>query len=71
MVLPKKLVVKMIPQMNAAEIITTEFDKNIFYGPVKEFPKDLLQIRSRNIPNFFRKLLKIKLFLCILVWVNS
>jgi hypothetical protein len=53
MVLPKKLVVKMIPQMNAAEIITTEFDKNIFYGPVKGFSKKiLLQIRSRNIPNF-------------------
>lgn len=38
-VLPKKLVVKMIPQMKADEIITTNFDKNIFYGPIKNFPK--------------------------------
>lgn len=30
MVLPKKLVVKMIPQLSAAEITTTEFNKNIF-----------------------------------------
>jgi hypothetical protein len=30
-VLPKKLVVKMIPQMHE-EIITEDFDKNIFYG---------------------------------------
>lgn len=39
-VLPKKLVVKMIPQMKAEEIITTDLDKNIFYGPVKNFPKN-------------------------------
>ena len=38
-VLPKKLVVKMIPQMKADEIITTNFDQNIFYGPIKNFPK--------------------------------
>ncbi|WP_261510598.1 DUF885 domain-containing protein [Chryseobacterium paludis] len=39
-VLPKKLIVKMIPQMKAEEIITPDFDKNIFYGPIKNFPKD-------------------------------
>ena len=38
-VLPKKLVVKMIPQMKAEEITTTDLEKNIFYGPVKNFPK--------------------------------
>ena len=38
-VLPKKLVVKIIPQMKADEIITTNFDQNIFYGPIKNFPK--------------------------------
>ena len=39
-VLPKKLVVKMIPQMNSEEIITEDFDKNIFYGPIKKMPKN-------------------------------
>lgn len=38
-VLPKKLVVKMIPQMHSEEIITEDFDKNIFYGPIKKMPK--------------------------------
>lgn len=40
MVLPKKLVLKMIPQMRAEEIITPDFEKNIFSGPVKKFPKN-------------------------------
>lgn len=39
-VLPRKLVLKMIPQMKAEEIVTSDFDKNIFSGPVKNFPKD-------------------------------
>lgn len=38
--LPKKLVVKMIPQMRSEEIITEDFDKNIFYGPIKKMPKN-------------------------------
>lgn len=38
-VLPKKLVAKMIVQMKADEITTSDFDKNIFFGPVKHFPK--------------------------------
>lgn len=37
-VLPQKLVAKMIPQMRAEEIITSNFENNIFYGPVKNFP---------------------------------
>ncbi len=36
MVLPKALVVKMIPQMEAQTVIDTA--KNIFYGPVKNMP---------------------------------
>lgn len=39
-VLPRKLVLKMIPQMKAEEIITSDFEKNIFSGPVKKFPKN-------------------------------
>lgn len=40
MVLPKKLIVKMILQMKAEEIINPNFEKNIFYGPIQHFPKD-------------------------------
>ncbi|KUJ51723.1 DUF885 domain-containing protein [Chryseobacterium sp. JAH] len=39
-VLPRKLVLKMIPQMKAQEIITSDFEENIFSGPVKKFPKN-------------------------------
>ncbi len=42
-VLPKKLVVKMIAQMRAEEIITTDWEKNIFYGPVHNFPKNFTE----------------------------
>src|SRR5664279_1028256 len=35
-VLPKDLVIKMIPQMEA--LTTTDTSANIFYGPVKKFP---------------------------------
>lgn len=38
-VLPQKLVLKMIPQMRALEITNPEVESNIFYGPVKNFPK--------------------------------
>lgn len=38
-VLPKALVVKMIPQMKSEEITTKDFGKNIFYQPILNFPK--------------------------------
>ena len=41
MVLPKALIVKMIPQMRAEEITSQDFDKNIFYGPIRNFPKGM------------------------------
>lgn len=40
-VLPKKLVAKMIPQMNAPEITTDNLSENIFYEPVKNFPREI------------------------------
>lgn len=42
-VLPKKLVLKMIPQMRASEITSSNFDENIFFGPVRNFPKSFTQ----------------------------
>lgn len=45
-VLPKKLIVKMIPQMRAEEIISPDLDKNIFYGPIKNFPKNFTKAQK-------------------------
>ncbi|MDL1913859.1 MAG: DUF885 domain-containing protein [Bergeyella sp.] len=42
-VLPRKLVIKMIPQMRAEQILTPNFEENIFYGPVRDFPKSFSQ----------------------------
>ncbi len=39
-VLPKVLVTKMIAQMNASELVSADFSKNIFSGPTKNFPSD-------------------------------
>jgi uncharacterized protein (DUF885 family) len=53
-VLPKKLIVKMIPQMNAEEIITPDFDKNIFYGPIKKFPKDFSKAQKEKFTALYK-----------------
>ncbi|HAY3562306.1 TPA: DUF885 domain-containing protein [Elizabethkingia meningoseptica] len=60
-VLPKKLVVKMIPQMTAAEIITPDFSKNIFYGPVKDFPKDFSAEQKQKYIKLFQEAIKDKI----------
>ncbi|AQX04462.1 hypothetical protein ATB99_04420 [Elizabethkingia meningoseptica] len=60
-VLPKKLVVKIIPQMTAAEIITPDFSKNIFYGPVKDFPKDFSAEQKQKYTKLFQEAIKDKI----------
>lgn len=47
-VLPKKLVIKMIPQMNAEEIVNTDLEKNIFYGPLKKFPGNFSEAQKEK-----------------------
>ena len=39
-VLPKKLVLRMIAQTENPDIISDDFERNIFYGPVKNFPQN-------------------------------
>ncbi len=53
-VLPQKLVVKMIPQMNAEEIITKDFEKNIFSGPVKNFPKNFTDAQKQKYTTLYK-----------------
>jgi uncharacterized protein (DUF885 family) len=53
-VLPRKLVIKMIPQMKAEEIITSDFDKNIFSGPVKNFPKNFTTEQKEKFTKLYK-----------------
>lgn len=46
-VLPKTLVIKMIPQMEAMTV--SDSSKNIFYGPVKKFPSDFNDSLKRSL----------------------
>lgn len=54
-VLPRKLVIKMIPQMKAEEIITPNFEKNIFYGPIKNFPKDFSSEQKEKFTKLYQE----------------
>ncbi len=60
-VLPKKLVVKMIPQMRAEEITSTDFVKNIFFGPVKNFPKNFTDAQKEKFTGLFKELISKKI----------
>ncbi|RSK23898.1 DUF885 domain-containing protein [Hymenobacter metallilatus] len=52
-VLPKALVVKMIPQMRAME--TQDATKSLFYGPINKLPKDLSDAEKQRITAAYQK----------------
>lgn len=56
-VLPKKLVVKMVTQMNAEEITSSDFSKNIFYGPINNFPKNFTAAQREKFTNEFKTMI--------------
>lgn len=60
-VLPKKLVVKMIPQMEAEELISEDFEKNIFYGPVRKFPAKFTPAQKEKYTALFKELVSQKI----------
>lgn len=60
-VLPKKLVVKMIPQMRGEEIITENFEKNIFYGPIKKLPSNFTATEKAKYTKLYQEAIKNKL----------
>ena len=60
-VLPKKLVVKMIPQMHSEEIITEDFDKNIFYGPIKKMPNSFSEKDKEKYTKLYQEAIKTKI----------
>jgi len=69
-VLPKSLVLKMIPQMKADEITTFEIDKNIFYGPIKNLPKDFKPVIANKYTKLYQDAIKNKLIPAYLKMAN-
>ncbi|WP_027375869.1 DUF885 domain-containing protein [Kaistella palustris] len=57
-VLPKKLVLKMIPQMKAEELTSTDFNKNIFYGPIRNFPANFSASQKERFTAKYRDMIK-------------
>ncbi|WP_373708114.1 DUF885 family protein [Kaistella sp.] len=60
-VLPKKLVAKMIPQMNAEELTSSDFETNIFYGPVKKFPKNFSSAQREKLTAAYKEVVSKKI----------
>lgn len=53
-VLPKALVVKMIPQMRAEEVTSKNRETNIFYGAIRKFPKSISAASQQKLINEYR-----------------
>ena len=54
-VLPKALVVKMLPQMQAKDMVVTDPTKSLFYGPINSFPKDFSAADKQRITEEYKK----------------
>ncbi len=60
-VLPKSLVVKMIDQMAAEEINTLDFNKNIFFGPIKNLPQNFKPVSANKYAKLYQEAIKSKI----------
>lgn len=58
-VLPKSLIVKVLPQLEA--VADENLDKNLFYGPVKNFPESFSESDKNQLTISYTKMLKEKL----------
>ncbi len=54
-VLPQSLVIKMVQQMNNAEIISPEPELNIFFGPVNKFPENFSEDRKSHYKGMYTR----------------
>jgi len=54
-VLPKALVVKMIPQMQDATIVVTDPTKSLFYEPIKNLPKDFSDADKKRLTEAYKQ----------------
>ncbi|MEO5564354.1 MAG: DUF885 domain-containing protein [Chitinophagaceae bacterium] len=55
-VLPQKIVVKMIPQMQ--DMVVTDVTKSLFYGPIKNLPKDFNDTDKKRLTDAYSALIK-------------
>lgn len=59
-VLPQKLVIKMIPQMQ--DMVVPDVTKSLFYGPITNLPKDFTDRDKKRLTEEYRTLIKNVLF---------
>lgn len=52
-VLPKSLVIKMIPQMN--DLVVSDPTKSLFYGPINKLPKDFSDADKTRLTDAYKK----------------
>lgn len=60
-VLPQKLVAKIIPQLTAEEIISEDPEKNIFFGPVRQFPTNFTDKQKEEFTRLYTQTVKQKI----------
>lgn len=60
-VLPRVLVLKMIEQMTATELISTDPNKNIFYAPLSQFPKSISIKEQQQIKDGYSSVIQNKI----------
>jgi uncharacterized protein (DUF885 family) len=54
-VLPRALVVRMIPQLSAQDIIVTDPTKSLYYGPIATLPKDFSDADKTRLTEAYKK----------------
>ena len=54
-VLPRALVVRMIPQLQAPDILVTDATKSLYYGPITRFPKDFSDADKTRLTEAYKK----------------
>ncbi|WP_226063511.1 DUF885 domain-containing protein [Kaistella polysaccharea] len=60
-VLPKSLVAKMIVQMNASELTDPSLEKNIFFGPIRNFPKKFSSAEKQKLTTAYSDVISKKI----------
>lgn len=60
-VLPKKLVAKMIVQMNAKELTDSAVENNIFFGPIRNFPKNFNEAQKQKFTKLYTEVISKKI----------
>ena len=54
-VLPRALVVRMVPQLQAPDIVVTDATKSLYYGPITRFPKDFADADKARLTAAYKK----------------